>query len=133
VRILDGDRPGYYDLYGPKQTRTSEDSFKFKTAADLLFDEDNFQLFKPAFGDGSCDREKAFEFYKQMCDVKVKTAKTKRARNAAYYIAKGGDYDYCDYDENIKGPFDQKCLERVAREAGFHKIVEIKIEISSLI
>lgn len=110
ISIIKGDPKGYL-------TGVGESGFKYNKSLEILKRGATLEV-QPAFlGNGVCERSDALDFYQKLVNL-ILRGKTTLVREAASFLALGTDYDPCDYDPNELGPFDDYCLERVAREEG---------------
>jgi len=111
ISILKGDVKGYL-------TGIGETGFKYKKSLEILKKTALLEVQSPFLGIGVCERSDALDFYQKLVNL-ILRGKTARVRDAASFLALGtSEFDPCDYDPDEFGPFDDYCLERVAREEG---------------
>jgi hypothetical protein len=108
--ILSGDATGYY-------RGTGDPNFKYTKAVDILKTDAALFSDKAFFGDGVCARTDAMKYYSSLVSM-ITNGPTTRSKEAADFMVTGADFDPCAYDAGQLGPFDLKCMTRVAREKG---------------
>jgi hypothetical protein len=110
INILAGDSKGYYSQPGQNNT-------KFKMAKQVLMEDTSIASNDEYVGYGSCLRSEALGYYNTLVKLS-RTASTKKARNAAGFLALGLDFDECEMPDSQMGPFFLHCQQRAASEAG---------------
>ena len=110
IDILSGDGMGYYGIPGPNQN-------KFNLAKKIIKQDTSIRTPPEALGFGVINRSDALGYFSTIVRLSV-NASTRRAREAAGFLAIGSKFDECENDDHNRGPFELHCLERVAREAG---------------
>jgi len=110
INILAGDAKGYYSQPGQNNT-------KFKMAKQVLMEDTSIATNDEYFGYGSCLRSEALGYYNTVVRLS-RTGSTKKARDAAGFLALGLDFNECEMPDSQTGPFFLHCQQRAASEAG---------------
>jgi len=110
MKILNNDAEGYY-------YRAGENNDTFMLVWRIFINEAKYPLSGGMFADGAMSKAEIYSAYKRIYTISQEGS-NRRAKNAARWLVYGYAFDPCEYDELVTGPFDEKCLERVALEAG---------------
>jgi hypothetical protein len=110
VKILKGDSDGFY-------TRVGKNYDMYQITKNILKTKEKFELRGQLVGDGSISKAEALADYNRIFTM-MKSKPAGLVKSACLWLVYGKEYDPCMYDENERGPFDDRCLQRVALEAG---------------
>jgi hypothetical protein len=110
IKILEGDREGYYNKLGANFD-------KFRTVRKLFENDEKFKLKGQYFGDGPITRAEILNAYRYIYKM-MTSSKSKRINNAAKWLVTGQTYDPCEYEPNEIGPFEPLCQQRLALDSG---------------